>query len=264
MDERIKMKITLDTSTLRNNVRLLSGLVNKDDKNNPLNGRLLLFSEEEILTLIAGTPTSLVVIQQPLLEGESGECCVTFSLIGILKMIRGEEVTLKVEKKMSITDGQGFRSSLSLIDTIPVYDKIKEWKGKLNNNHIILDSGELRDLCKASLEFPDYRESRWIDISVDDTGVIYGSIQENEIGSIDRFPFTGVEGDFEDGFVGTLLSFNPEQLLKQLTFCSDHVKLSLGEVKKIPTCITDPLNDAWYGLLSQIVKPYKDQNDNTV
>lgn len=242
------MKLVTDCKQLYHNIKLLSGTTSKND---PYGDKLFMVAEDGLLTILSGTRTSFVMIQQEMDGEEDGEICTSFSLLHILKMIRGEKVSLKSKQKISITDDNGFRSTLSLIETPSVYGVIKEWHNNLSDNYIELNATELRDIAKASLDFPAFQESRWVEISLC-AEESFGSIQRNEVGSVDHFPFSNVSGN---SYEGSSLTFNPESLLSHLAFCDKRVRISLGEAKKTPSCITDPSNASWYGLLTQTVVP---------
>jgi len=244
------MKATLDRKELFHNIKLLSGLSEKGDI---LSDKISMVVDDNQLVLLAGARTNVVVIRQDLLEEGEGSCCTSFALLNILKMIRDDRITLKAEKKLSLKGDKGFRGTMSLIEeTIGIYDKVKEWQTKLSHECITLDAKELTNLSKGSLEFPAFKESRWIDINMDENG-IFGSIQPNEIGSIDHFPLTHVDGNIVG--VGVLLTFKPDQLISQLSFCGERVRISMGQTERIPACFTDPDNDSWFSLLSEFKKP---------
>lgn len=242
------MNIKANVKELLHNVKLLNGTTKKDDI---YYDRLFLIAEGSQLTALAGTRTSFVVINQEIEGLEDGEICVSFSLMNLLKLIKGNEVELKSQKKLSIIDGKGFRSTLSLIDIASVYDRIKVWHNGLSEDYIELNTSELKDLARASLDFPSFQESRWVEIILC-AEESFGSIQANEIGSVDRYQFSDVSGNTLEG---SSLVFNPESLISLLNFCGNRCRISLSEAKKIPSCISDPDNSNWYSLITQSIVP---------
>lgn len=229
------MKIKVNRKELYTHLKSLSTIPVGD--NDPFKNKVFLVMDGEYLSITAGNRSNFVTIFQPA-EGE-GECCVSFDLMKIAKLTKDTDLTLKVEKKMSITGDKGFRGSLSVIEGISAaYQKVKEWRESLPVSYVILNSDELHDLAKMSLEFPAFQESRWVEIMMNEEGEVYGTIQPSELGSIENYPFSEVNGEEFTG-IGTLLTLDPENIISQLTFMGSRVKLSLPSELKSPICVSD-------------------------
>jgi hypothetical protein len=252
MGEEI-MKLTVNRSGLYKNLKSLSSIP-IDDKD-PFNNKVFLTVDGDYLALTSGSRSNMATIYQPLIEGEEGECCISFDLMKMAKLTKDTDFTLKVEKRMSISGDKGFKGTLAVIPNIfSAYSKLKEWRNSLPEACVVLNSNELQDLARMSLEFPAFQESRWMSVMMNEEGAVYGGIQENELGSIDYYPFSDVDGNSYTE-VGTLLTLDPESILSQLTFVGSRVKLSLPSDMKSPVCVSAVDHEFQFGVIFQKSRP---------
>lgn len=248
------MKVTVNRKDFLHNAKLLASIP-QNEKNDPFFSKYLMVVDEDKLALMTGPAHCFVVTYLDIMGEGDGECCVDFSITKLLKAVNDVDITMKAEKRMSLSGDKGFKGSCGLIpEYSPIYSRIKEWQNRIGTDCIEFNTSDLYNLCKVSLEFPGFRESWWVDITSDEEGP-YGSFQQNEIGSIDRFPLENVTGE-----VNARMTFNPEQLLSQLAFCGERVIIFPGSSDRMPAYVVDPANRSWFGLLSQLIIKSREEN----
>ena len=177
---------------------------------------------------------------------EEGFCHVTSSFLAILKTVPDQEVTLSYVKQLSI-QGETFKARTAVKNiSVPFLDA----KGVLQLETIgsfSIDAENVRNICMLSDSLKGTLSYNSIEVWYEG-GKVLGKTPDDEITTLEYWDLNGV-AEIEDGEMLGLRSDTLRFLTQKIL---GDVYLEVKDTKNRSVVVTDPENDNWWAITSQV------------
>lgn len=218
---------------------------------------MMMADENNGVTVHALAGELYTVFSVPATISAYGSCVVDKRLITMVKAARGDEVTLRYNKKLSVTTSEGFRSTVAVLPdmTYPFESLLSIMDGELLAT-VVIDKQDLMDMMRLRMTLSTATEGVFMGMNVSPDGV-YCYTPPTEYGEIESFPIRNSGCSYRADMLLAVEYFRAIiRAVKSDTVQVDF--LNAPKEENVTLIITDPEDDSWYAYTKgTLVNDYK-------
>lgn len=240
------VKVTLNTRTLYKNVSLLKSIALAEYGNPQFKGVLCFVADENGLSLNAGPGSIYMSIQLSTEPLESSYCFVDYTLQKLLKVAKGDEITLTMNEHLQIKDERGLKAKLNGMALPFIHDKAIEISHYMDTISVDVDATDLMDFAQVALAFTSITGVQYVSLKTED-GTLYASTHTAENGGVESYPLATT-----DEVIDETVKITPNYLISFLQFIDHTCTLRIPRTMTgSMIMISDPDNPAWWGWMGR-------------
>lgn len=247
------MKIVINRKSLVSTLKALKTLSSKGTDERFLDV-VSLVAQDGYLRLSAGTGSAFISVAIEAEIEEAGTCHSSFKLYELLKVVNDDKASLSFNKVLTVATESGLKARLTETTRIIPIKVLEEKLSQGTEAELVTLTEGLMNLVEISSVFVPNNKIRWMNITCDVEGQVYGTVEGSVFGELERLPLEG-EGDTYD------FTLRPDQAAIILSFCGERVKISAITNANGIYMITDPENDNWWAAIQRVDKPVTKQEN---